>query len=180
MPTPGIQAVRLRDSLPHEGAAIARLTVEAFEDYAGILSGERWEAMRSVLNGVAAWARTGRWIVAEQAGSLVGSVGYFPPGQPDDKIFPPDWASIRFLAVAPAHRGKGLGRLLTEECILRARQDRAARIGLHTSEVMTVARLMYERLGFRQECEIPRRYGLRYWRYVLELGADERSQPESF
>ncbi len=169
MPTLGMQPIRLRDNLPEEGAAIACLTVEAFQDYAAILSGGRWETMRSVLNGVAAWARTGRWIVAEQNGSLIGSVGYFPPGQLDDKIFPPDWASIRFLAVAPAHRGKGLGRLLTEECIRRARQDGAARIGLHTSEIMTVARLMYERLGFRQESEIPRRYGLRYWRYVLEL-----------
>lgn len=172
MPTPAMPALRLRDSVPEEAVAIARLTVEAFQDYAGILCGERWEAMRSVLNGVAAWARTGRWIVADQGGSLLGSVGYFPPGQFDDKIFPPAWASIRFLAVSPAHRGKGLGRLLTEECILRARRDRAVRIGLHTSEIMTVARLMYERLGFRQESEIPRRYGLRYWRYVLELEAD--------
>jgi hypothetical protein len=54
-----------------------------------------------------------------------------------------------------------------------AKQDRAEVIALHTSELMINARRMYERLGFQQDIELPRRLGIRYWRYVLKL--QERS-----
>ena len=52
------------------------------------------------------------------------------------------------LVVDPAARGRGLGRLLTEECIRRARRDGAGAIALHTSPIMQVALAMYLRLGF--------------------------------
>jgi ribosomal protein S18 acetylase RimI-like enzyme len=58
---------------------------------------------------------------------------------------------IRALAVHPACRRGGVGRVLTEECLWRARQDQAAWVGLHTSELMTAARTMYEAMGFREQ-----------------------------
>jgi ribosomal protein S18 acetylase RimI-like enzyme len=72
------------------------------------------------------------------------------------------------LAVDPSHRRKGVGRLLTEECVRRARLDGATQVGLHTSELMTAARSLYERMGFRQQQEF-QLYGLRYWIYTLRL-----------
>ena len=73
------------------------------------------------------------------------------------------------LAVSPQHRGQGIGRQLSLECVRRAKQDKAEVVGLHTSELMVAARRMYERLGFQQEIELPRLLGIKYWRYVLKL-----------
>ena len=39
-------------------------------------------------------------------------------------------------------------RALTDECLARARADRAPVIGLHTAEMMTAARTLYEAAGF--------------------------------
>ena len=73
------------------------------------------------------------------------------------------------LAVVPKYRGQKIGRYLSEECIQRAKLDRAEVIGLHSSELMVTARKLYSKLGFQQDIELPRSLGIRYWRYVLRL-----------
>lgn len=93
------------------------------------------------------------------------------------KIFPPDWAADLLLAVAPTHRGRGFARTLVSAGIQRARNDSAKVIGLFTSELMTAAQQLYESMGFRRESEIPSRFGLRYWRYKLQL--EEPITPEA-
>ena len=42
----------------------------------------------------------------------------------------------------------GIGRLLMDECLRRSRLRAATTMGLHTTELMAVARGMYERMGF--------------------------------
>ena len=54
------------------------------------------------------------------------------------------------LVIDPGARGRGLGRLLTEECVRRARRDGAPTVALHTSPIMEVALPMYLRMGFTQ------------------------------
>jgi ribosomal protein S18 acetylase RimI-like enzyme len=58
---------------------------------------------------------------------------------------------------------------LTRECIERARKDGADSIGLTTAEMMTVARPMYERMGFIKESDLGERFGVKHARYVLKL-----------
>jgi ribosomal protein S18 acetylase RimI-like enzyme len=107
--------------------------------------------------------------VAVAGESVCGAVVYMPPGRSNPKIFPPSWPSIRMLVVAPSRRGHGIGRLLTEACIERARQDEASCIGLHTSPIMSVALPMYLRMGFVRDADLPPIAGAPYARYVLEL-----------
>ena len=52
--------------------------------------------------------------------------------------------------MAPAGRGNGAGRALTEACIARARDAGRSYLGLHTTGLMAVARAMYERMGFER------------------------------
>jgi ribosomal protein S18 acetylase RimI-like enzyme len=88
-------------------------------------------------------------IVAEDDGRLVGTVTYYPPGaQKAAEGWPPEYAAIRLLAVHPNARGKGVGRALTDETLRRAREQGAPVFALHTTQVMDVARAMYERMGF--------------------------------
>lgn len=124
-------------------AAVGRLLLEAYADYAGRLGPIEWPRLGDGLAQAA-----GRLAEAEIGGvrgpeGLDAVVFYFPPGKSDGVIFPRDWASLRLLGVAP---GRGLSRLLAEWCIARALEAGAAHIGLHTSEAMTTARGLYERL----------------------------------
>lgn len=162
-------AVIIRDALAQEFGNVTSLTVEAYREYSHALTADNWEIMRTNLSNVAAIAEQGRLIVAQQDQELVGAVVYHPPGASDSRLFSPEWASLRMLAVSPRHRGQGIGQQLSLECVHRAKQDKAEVVGLHTSELMAAARQMYEKLGFKQEIELPRHFGIQYWRYVLKL-----------
>ncbi|HVF76315.1 MAG TPA: GNAT family N-acetyltransferase [Acidimicrobiales bacterium] len=86
--------------------------------------------------------------VADLDGEVVGTVSLVTDAGHDGHPWPPNGAVIRFLAVAPNHAGRQLGRRLTETCVDRARALGAAFVGLHTAPVMTAARRIYERAGF--------------------------------
>lgn len=90
----------------------------------------------------------GRPIVAIVDGRMVASVTYYAPGRGGSDGWGEGIAAIRLLGVPESSRGLGLGRLLTEECLRRAREDGASAIGLHNHPSMAVARAMYLRMGF--------------------------------
>ncbi len=52
------------------------------------------------------------------------------------------------MAVDPAHRGKGIGKLLLDRCITEARQQKAARIILFSNSQLKTAIGLYEQYGF--------------------------------
>ncbi|MDJ0635806.1 MAG: GNAT family N-acetyltransferase [Xenococcaceae cyanobacterium MO_188.B29] len=158
-----------RDAVQQDFKQIAQISVEAYRQYAEALTPENWSKMAANLANVANTANLASLIVAEENNHIFGSIAYYAPGKSSLKIFPVEWASIRLLAVSPAYRGKGIGQLLVQECIQRAKKDNAPAIGIHTSELMTIARKMYPKMGFQQDKELPSRFGLRYWRYVMNL-----------
>jgi GNAT superfamily N-acetyltransferase len=111
--------------------------VKAFEEYQHELRDVRSRLADSVL------------IVAENDGRIAGAVTFYPPGEEKKaEGWPKEWAAFRLLAVHPKARGLGIGKALTEECLRRARDLGATTMGLHTTVVMDVARVMYERMGF--------------------------------
>lgn len=150
--------------------AIADLNVAAFAQFEPALDPASWQDMLKNLRNVAERAATTEFFVCREQGQVVGSVGYCPAGKSNPHIFSPDMASVVLLVVHPQHRGGGMGRALTSACIERAREDNAAAIGLFTSELMQPAHHVYRALGFRLESELPARYGVRYFRFVLPLG----------
>jgi ribosomal protein S18 acetylase RimI-like enzyme len=169
-------AAIVRDVLIQDFREVAAITVGAYREYSHALTPDNWHTMQTNLSNVAAIAKQGKVMVAELSQELVGSVVYCPPGNSDSLFFQPEWASIRMLAVLPQYRGQDIGQQLTLECIHRAQQDRGEVIALYSSELMMNARCMYEQLGFQQDIELPRRLGIRYWRYVLKLQARSPSK----
>jgi ribosomal protein S18 acetylase RimI-like enzyme len=159
-----IEEATAADILP-----LADLNVAAYQEFAKDLGPPAWRAMEKNLRGVARLTGWARFLVVRGPRGLAGSVGYCPPGKSDAAVFEPDWASIILLAVSPLHRRRGVARDLVRDCIRRARDDGAPAIGLFTSEIMTGARELYRRLGFNEDRELPRRYGVRYWRLRIEL-----------
>jgi ribosomal protein S18 acetylase RimI-like enzyme len=149
--------------------AIADLNVAAFAQFERSLDPASWQDMLRNLRNVDERARTTEFLVCRERDEIVGSVGYCSPGKSNPAIFSPDMASVVLLVVHPQHRGKGLGKALTAACIARARKDGAGAIGLFTSELMQPAHNVYRALGFELDSELPARYGIRYFRFVLPL-----------
>ena len=58
------------------------------------------------------------------------------------------------MAVGPNARGLGVGRALTEYCILQAQELGSSQMVMHTTKSMQVAWGMYERMGFEPMPEI--------------------------
>ncbi len=97
------------------------------------------------------WGRPGdRAVVAEERGQRLGAAWY--------RLWTPDLHSYGFvdaetpelgIAVAPAHRSKGLGRALLRALISTARADGFRALSLSVSP-SNYARCLYESEGFRK------------------------------
>jgi GNAT superfamily N-acetyltransferase len=117
--------------------------------------------------------------VAERGGHIVGTGTLYPPGTGrqyaralNAKPWPDDWASLRLLAVHPAHREKGVGRMLLDARLRRARELGASFAALHTSEDFADARRLIRRAGWARRPELDHipAPGVRAEAYVLQLG----------
>jgi len=159
----------VREVESRDHSAVDDLVADAYGQFASVLTSENWERMRLGLRGAARALPGATKLVAEQDGRLAGFVIYRPIGVADPSAVPLEWPAIRLLSVANWARGRGIGRLLTQECLARARRDGAVVMGLHTSEIMSVARPMYERMGFAIVRELEPRFGVRYWLYKKNL-----------
>ena len=145
--------IRLGDDLEIEGARSVLAT--AYRQYERAFPPQNWASYLSDILDLEGRADVSDLLVAVRDGNVIACVSYYPPGAemsyPSESFseqWPAEWAAIRLLAVHPEARGEGLGRRLTESCIERARSQRAVVMGLHTTTQMSVAREMYERMGF--------------------------------
>jgi GNAT superfamily N-acetyltransferase len=141
--------ITLRDARTEELDTVADVMVAAYDEFIPPKPTGPWLAYRQEIRDVRSRLPDATLIVAEQAGRILGAVTYYPDASRDGNArWPTNWAAIRLLGVHPHARGQGIGRLLTAECVRRAREAGRAAVGLHTTEFMAVARAMYERMGF--------------------------------
>lgn len=143
----------------------------AYGQYTGDMTDEDLEKMKTGIGNTTTWTNildTGKGYVCEQEGRIVGMAFLISSGNAWD-IFPAEWSYIRMVGVHPAWQGQGIARRLMQQCVDGARAAGERVVALHTSEKMHAARHIYENMGFTILREIPRRLGMRYWLYTLEL-----------
>jgi GNAT superfamily N-acetyltransferase len=141
--------MEIRPVRADEYEALGSLTVEVYLDLFGQVGLAGYEEeLRDVAERA---ADSVVFVAADDDDQLLGGVTYVPgPGRAMSEFTDPEAAGIRMLVVRKSAQGAGIGRALTEACIARARADGRRRIVLHSTQLMTVARAMYERLGFER------------------------------
>lgn len=157
----------LRDFRPGDAQEVNQVALAAFEEYRHHY--DDWAAFSRIIGNMASLSESGDLIIATVQGKVVGAVVYVGPCGKKSEFFLSEWPILRMLVVAPSHRGLGIGRALTEECIRRAARDDARLIALHTTPIMAVALAMYERMGFQYMKEAPTIFGVPYRIYIKEL-----------
>jgi GNAT superfamily N-acetyltransferase len=91
-------------------------------------------------------------VAVSPEGKIAGSVVYFSDmqyyGSGGTATKEQNASGFRLLGVAPSERGHGIGKLLTNECIRKAREKNHLNVVIHTTKSMQVAWKMYEKIGF--------------------------------
>jgi len=143
-------SVLLRDAADEDSNAIRAITLAAYAQYEKAMPETVWAGFSRQLSATLNGDTPAQRIVAEEAGSVVGSVYLYPA---DANAYAGAAAGmgcpeVRLLAVRPEMRGRGIARALMEECATRARRAGASALGLHTTAVMRDAIRLYERMRY--------------------------------
>jgi ribosomal protein S18 acetylase RimI-like enzyme len=149
-PSAGRPGLQIRPVRTDEYGALADLTVRAYR----VLHGEVLDGLYlDDLLDVAGRAAAAEVLVAVDGdGTMLGGVTYVPDRSSQMAEFDDeDAASVRMLAVDPRFQGRGAGAALMAACLDRARAGGRNRLVLHTTTDNTLARAMYERMGFRRD-----------------------------
>ena len=151
---PSLSDVRVRDARTDELDEVARLLAEVYGAFRVHLPDGAWDRYIGEIVDVHSRMSESELIVAEEAGRLVGTIGFYPDASRSAiEHWPDGWASIRTLGVCAEARRRGVGTALARECVRRAQARGAKAIGLHTAAHMAAASRLYERLGFRRAPE---------------------------
>jgi predicted N-acetyltransferase YhbS len=86
-------------------------------------------------------------LVAEEQGEVVGSVVLLIVPNLSHEALP--WAVVENLVVDQRYQGKGLGRILMEYAIARAKEAGCYKIGLSSNKRRREAHRFYSSLGFK-------------------------------
>ncbi len=143
--------LQIRDALSDEVDEVSAIMLAAYSEYADSLTPAGWEAYAGNITDVRGRLGESELIVAERNGAIVGAVTFYPDSS-RSKVegWPSGYSGVRLLSVQPEAQGHGVARALMSECIRRSRERGFRYLGLHTTELMSIARGMYERMGFRR------------------------------
>ncbi|WP_018587751.1 GNAT family N-acetyltransferase [Salinispora arenicola] len=147
-------SVLIRPVEPADHAAVARLTVAAYEAD-GQLKGEHGYA--DVLADVDSRVAHGEVLVAVDVGTkaVLGSVTFVLPGTRYAELSEAGEAEFRMLAVDPAAQGRGVGAALVEACVTRASELGCSAVVICIRDgLATSAQRLYQRRGFVRAPEL--------------------------
>ena len=134
--------IKIRRALWEEAAAVAALLYDAFAEYKPLYTQQGFEAttasqqeIEERINKKAVWV-----VLCDN--NISGTVSLYPH---QDELF------VRSMAVSPAARGKGIGKILMEHVHEMAFSKGCSSITLNTTAFLLPAIRLYESVGFRQE-----------------------------
>ncbi len=140
--------IRIRDARLEELDKAAQLLKKAFQQYRNFMPADVWKYYLEDIMDVRGRWKEAQLIVAEVNGQLAGTVTLYLKSNDSEGGWPEGWSGIRLLGVDPKYRGQGIGHALMDECVKRCKEKGIKTIGLRTTEMMDIAKRIYERMGF--------------------------------
>ncbi|HNP32511.1 MAG TPA: GNAT family N-acetyltransferase [Flavobacterium sp.] len=147
----------IRNAKPSEFKAIGKLMVDAYSQLDGFPKPEEQPAYYKMLLNISDLTKkpaTELLVAVDSDENLLGGVVYFSDmqyyGSGGTATQEKNAAGFRLLAVNPDARGLGIGKLLTEACIQKAKGANLSQMIIHSTKAMQTAWKMYENIGFKR------------------------------
>lgn len=138
-----MQELTIRTIRPGDDQPLARIIRNTLEEFKANKPGTVYfDDTTDHLSDVFKTARS-IYFVVESGETILGGGGIYPTANLEEGT-----CELVKLYLAPAARGKGVGKILMEKCIATAREMGYKKIYLETMPELTVAIPMYEKFGF--------------------------------
>jgi len=145
----------IRNAKPDEFEAIGQLMVDVYSQLKGFPNRTEQPGYYMMLANIGDFTEkenTELLVAISEENIVVGGVVHFSDmanyGSGGTATTIKNASGFRLLAVDPETRSNGIGRLLCEACINRAKNLNQNELIIHSTESMKIAREMYKRLGF--------------------------------
>lgn len=152
-----IQQYTIRNAKPNEFKTIGKLMVQVYSQLDGFPKESEQPNYYKMLANIGEFTTkpdTELLVAVANDGKILGGVVYFNDmkhyGSGGTATAEQNTAGFRLLAVDPSARGLGIGKLLTNECIQKAREKKLKQVVIHSTMAMQTAWKMYENLGFKR------------------------------
>jgi GNAT superfamily N-acetyltransferase len=155
------QEYTVRNAEPDEFEEIGKIMVKAYSQLEGFPKESEQPAYYKMLANIGELTNkpgAELLIAVSSSGKIAGGVVYFSDmkyyGSGGTATQEQNASGFRLLAVDPLIRGKGIGKLLTTECIQKAKDKNVYQLIIHSTKTMQTAWAMYENLGFKRSPDL--------------------------
>jgi len=152
-----LQEIIIRNARPNEFEALGKLMVSVYSQLEGFPKESEQPEYYQLLYNIGEWTKkpkTELLVATTHDGHLLGGVVYFGDmqyyGSGGIATSEKNAAGFRLLAVELSARGKGIGKLLTNECLRKAREAKLSQVIIHSTKAMQTAWKMYQSMGFKR------------------------------
>jgi ribosomal protein S18 acetylase RimI-like enzyme len=151
------QQYTIRNARPEEFEEIGKLMVRVYSQLEGFPKESEQPDYYKMLSNIGELTNnpgTELLVAVTSENKIAGGVVYFSDmqyyGSGGTATKERNAAGFRLLAVHPSVRGQGIGRLLTNECIRKAKDEKLSQLIIHSTKAMQIAWRMYESMGFKR------------------------------
>lgn len=148
---------KVRNAQPGEFAEIGKLMVQVYSQLEGFPKPDEQPNYYKMLANIGDLTHKPEMellVAVSSDNKIAGGVVYFSDmqyyGSGGTATKEKNAGGFRLLAVDPSTRGHGVGKLLTNECIRKAKEKKLGQVVIHTTKAMQTAWKMYEDLGFKR------------------------------
>ena len=151
----------VRDATLNEFPEIGKLMVNVYSQLEGFPTKNEQPNYYKMLANIGSLTKnpkTKLLIAISSSGIISGGVVYFGDmkyyGSGGTATREKNASGFRLLAVDPAARGQGIGKLLTNACIQLAKDEKQNQMIIHSTKAMRIAWKMYEKMGFKRSKDL--------------------------
>ena len=151
----------IRDATLNEFPEIGQLMVNVYSQLEGFPTKKEQPNYYKMLANIGSLTKnpkTKLLIAISSSGKIGGGVVYFGDmkyyGSGGTATQEKHASGFRLLAVDPATRGRGIGKLLSKTCIQMAKDEKQNQMIIHSTKAMQIAWRMYENMGFKRSKDL--------------------------